>query len=130
MRLLLTIRILKSCRLFGVTQTLFGVVSVVGPVLGGYLVESMKFKGMLMVAAVLYVLATILRVGMAREARRKEANPTPLTFGSLKTNLELMMGLIMAGGLFTWIWVTDGVRDIFLICHLLSCQYICRILPN
>ncbi len=104
----------NRARLFGVTQTLFGVVSVVGPVLGGYLVESMKFKGMLMVAAVLYVLATILRVGMAREASKgKEANPTPLTFGSLKTNLGLMMGLILAGGLFTWILVTDGVRDIF-----------------
>jgi MFS family permease len=104
----------NRARLFGVTQTLFGVVSVVGPVLGGYLVESMKFKGMLMVAAVLYVLATILRVGMAREAGKgKEANPTPLTLSSLKTNLGLMMGLILAGGLFTWIMVTDGVRDIF-----------------
>jgi MFS family permease len=104
----------NRARLFGVTQTLFGVVSVVGPVLGGYLVESMKFKGMLMVAAVLYVLATILRVGMAREARKgREANPTPLTLSSLKSNLGLMMGLILAGGLFTWIMVTDGVRDIF-----------------
>jgi MFS family permease len=104
----------NRARLFGVTQTLFGVVSVVGPVLGGYLVESMKFKGMLMVAAVLYVLATILRVGMAREAGKgREANPTPLTLSSLKSNLGLMMGLILAGGLFTWIMVTDGVRDIF-----------------
>ena len=104
----------NRARLFGVTQTLFGVVSVVGPVLGGYLVESMKFKGMLMVAAVLYVLATILRVGMAREASKgREANPSPLTLSSLKTNLGLMMGLILAGGLFTWIMVTDGVRDIF-----------------
>jgi MFS family permease len=104
----------NRARLFGVTQTLFGVVSVVGPVLGGYLVESMKFKGMLMVAAVLYVLATILRVGMAREAGKgREANPTPLTLSNLKTNLGLMMGLILAGGLFTWIMVTDGVRDIF-----------------
>ena len=104
----------NRARLFGVTQTLFGVVSVIGPVLGGYLVESMKFKGMLMVAAVLYVLATILRVGMAREAGKgREANPTPLTLSSLKSNLGLMMGLILAGGLFTWIMVTDGVRDIF-----------------
>ena len=104
----------NRARLFGVTQTLFGVVSVVGPVLGGYLVELIVLKGMLMVAAVLYVLATILRVGMAREASKgKEANPRPLTFGSLKTNLGLMMGLILAGGLFTWILVTDGVGDIF-----------------
>ena len=84
----------NRARLFGVTQTLFGVVSVVGPVLGGYLVESMKFKGMLMVAAVLYVLATILRVGMAREASKgKEANPTPLTFGNLKNQPGINDGI-------------------------------------
>ena len=44
---------------FGITQTLFGVVSVVGPVLGGYLVEAASFKGMLAVAAALYLAATV-----------------------------------------------------------------------
>ena len=36
-------------KLFGITQTLFGIVSVVGPPVGGFLVEAMGFKGMLMV---------------------------------------------------------------------------------
>jgi MFS family permease len=104
----------NRARLFGITQTLFGIVSVVGPVLGGYLVEAINFKGMLMVAAVLYLAATVIRVSMAREASKGQAaNPTPLTFKSLKTNLGAMMGLILAGGLFTWIMITDGVRDIF-----------------
>ena len=104
----------NRARLFGVTQTLFGVVSVVGPLLGGYLVEAMKFKGMLVVAAVLYLFATAIRVGMAREASRGQAaNSQRLTFVSLKTNLGAMIGLILAGGLFTWIMITDGVRDIF-----------------
>src|SRR3972149_3113674 len=104
----------NRARLFGITQTLFGVVSVVGPLLGGYLVEAMKFKGMLVVAAGLYLFATAIRVGMAREASRKQAaNDQRLTFVSLKTNLGVMIGLILAGGLFTWIMITDGVRDIF-----------------
>jgi MFS family permease len=104
----------NRARLFGITQTLFGVVSVVGPVLGGYLVEATSFKGMLAVAAVLYLAATIIRVGMAREASRSQAvGPAPLTFASLKTNLGAMIGLILAGGLFTWIMITDGIRDIF-----------------
>ena len=30
----------NRARLFGITQTLFGVVSVVGPLLGGFLVEN------------------------------------------------------------------------------------------
>jgi len=100
--------------LFGITQTLFGIVSVVGPVLGGFLVEAMNFKGMLMIAAVLYLSATVIRVSMAREAARAQsANPNHLTFDSLKKNLGAMIGLILAGGLFTWIMITDGVRDIF-----------------
>jgi MFS family permease len=104
----------NRARLFGITQTLFGIVSVIGPVMGGYLVEMVNFKGMLIVAAVLYLIATFIRVGMAREASKgQEASPTRLTFESLKTNLGAMVTLILAGGLFTWIMITDGVRDIF-----------------
>ena len=101
-------------RLFGITQTLFGVVSVIGPLAGGFLVEALDFKGMIAIAAVLYIIATIMRVGMAREASKtKTAVHKPLTLASLKTNLGAMLGLIVAGGLFTWILITDGVRDIF-----------------
>jgi MFS family permease len=104
----------QRARLFGITQTLFGIVSVVGPLLGGYLVEAINFKGMLVIAAIFYVAATILRVGMARRASKDlEANQTRLTLQGLKRNLGAMLSLIIAGGLFTWILITDGVRDIF-----------------
>lgn len=104
----------NRARLFGITQTLFGVVSVAGPLLGGYLVEAIDFKGMLIVAAALYLIATIIRLGMARQASKSQAGKTPpLAFANLKTNLQTIIGLILAGGLFTWIMVTDGVRDIF-----------------
>ncbi len=104
----------NRARLFGITQTLFGVVSVVGPVLGGILVQAYGFKVMLTVAAVFYLIATILRVSMARQAAKgQEANPTRLTASSLKVNLKAILVLILAGGLLTWIMITDGVRDIF-----------------
>src|SRR4030042_562668 len=77
----------NRARLFGITQTLFGVVGVIGPVLGGFLVEEWDFRRMLMVAAGLYLAATIIRVSMAREAAKgKEANPTKLSFASLNSN--------------------------------------------
>jgi MFS family permease len=63
---------------------------------------------------VLYMFATAIRIGMAREASRTQTAPAQrLTFTSLKTNLGVMVGLTLAGGLFTWILITDGVRDIF-----------------
>jgi MFS family permease len=104
----------NRARLFGITQTLFAIVAVVGPVMGGYLVEEINFKGMLIVAAGLYIIATIIRVAMARDAAKSAtANPNPLTIAGLKSNLGVMFALILAGGLLTWIMITDGVRDIF-----------------
>lgn len=104
----------QRARLFGITQTLFGIVSVIGPLLGGYLVEAINFKGMLMVAAIFYIIATVIRVGMARQASKDlESKQTRLSLQSLKMNLGAMLSLILAGGLFTWIMITDGVRDIF-----------------
>jgi MFS family permease len=102
----------NRARVFGVTQAIFMIVSVVGPPLGGWLVGMYGFKGMLLVAAGFYIIATIIRVGMAREAAKGEtAKPKPLTFESLKTNLSSMFGLVFAGGLITWIMITDGIRD-------------------
>jgi MFS family permease len=104
----------NRARLFGITQTLFGVVSVIGPLAGGYLVEAMGFKGMLLVAAVMYIVATIIRVAMARQVSKgAKAATSSLTLASLKSNLGSIIGLILAGGLFTWLLITDGVRDIF-----------------
>ncbi len=104
----------NRAKLFGITQTLFGVVAVIGPPVGGFLVEAMGFKGMLMVAAGLYFIATLIRIGMARDAAKSsEAKPAKLTFSGLKVNLGAIIGLILSGGLFTWIMITDGIRDIF-----------------
>jgi MFS family permease len=50
---------------------------------------------------------------MARgAAQAKEENPQKLSMVRLKHDLGLMMGMIMAGGLITWILLTDGVRDV------------------
>jgi MFS family permease len=97
-----------------VTQALFGIVGVIGPVAGGFLANNYGFRFMLLIAAGLYILATIIRVGMARVAARnaQETHPAKLSFSSLKENLGTMFGLLLAGGVITWILITDGVRDI------------------
>lgn len=113
----------NRARVFGVTQTLFGIVSVLGPPLGGWLVQNFSFKTMLGVSAALYIAATIIRLGMAGPAKERGTGRAaqqdshahtrpPLTFNGLKSNLGAMSGLLLSGGVLTWILLTDGVRDI------------------
>ncbi|MBN1484910.1 MAG: MFS transporter [Chloroflexia bacterium] len=44
--------------------------------------------------------------------RGSEANPQPLSLESLRGNLGAILGMILAGGLLTWMLITDGVRDV------------------
>ena len=104
----------NRARVFGIVQTIFMIVSVIGPPLGGWLVDQYGFKVMLICAGIMYFAATLIRAGMARAARNgREAHPQKLSWGGLKTNLSLMTGLFLAGGVLTWILITDGVRDSF-----------------
>lgn len=103
----------NRARVFGITDTIFMVVAVIGPPLGGELAGRYGFKLMLGVATVIYAVATVVRVGMARSAAKaSEANPTKLSLAGLKMNLGTMLSLLFAGGVVTWVLITDGVRDI------------------
>lgn len=105
----------NRARVFGLTQTLFGVVSVLGPPLGGWLVQNFNFKTMLLVSAALYLIATLMRLAMAYRAAQKDSHAhtrPPLTLDGLKSNLGAMTSLLFSGGVLTWILLTDGVRDI------------------
>lgn len=100
-------------RVFAITDTLFTIVTIVGPPLGGWLADTYGFKLMLMVAGCFYLAAAAIRISMARVAARgAEAHPRPLSVASLKSNLGAMAALLAAGGLLTWIFLTDGVRDV------------------
>jgi MFS family permease len=104
----------NRARVYGITQTIFLIVNVIGPPLGGWLVDQYGFRFMLIVAAIIYSSATILRVFMAKKAasHEKETSEGKLTLASLKGNLGAMFSIIISGGLITWLLVTDGVRDI------------------
>jgi MFS family permease len=103
----------NRARVFGITDTLFMIISVVGPPLGGYLADAYGFRIMLAVAWVFYFFATVIRVSMSRKASRgEEAHPQKLSLVNLRSNLGTMTGLLLSGGVITWILITDGVRDI------------------
>lgn len=103
----------SRARVFGISEMIFMVVAVIGPPLGGWLADTYGFTFMLLCAGVLYTIATVIRVAMARAAAKgREANPQKLTFTGLRTNLGMMIGILLGGGLLMWILVTDGVRDV------------------
>lgn len=100
-------------KVYGLTDTIFQITGVVGPPLGGFLVGRYGFKLMLLVSGVLYSLAAILRIWMATTVRTTtEANPRKLSTASLKTSLKALVAMVAGGGVLTWIFLTDGVRDI------------------
>jgi MFS family permease len=88
------------------------VVTVIGPTLAGFLAYHYNFKLMLMVAFVFYALATAVRIWMATSERFKPARtPEKPTWNGLTTQVKAMFGLLFAGGILTWIWITDAIGD-------------------
>jgi len=99
-------------RVFGVSKGLFSVVAVIGPTLAGVLVYRYGFRFMLGVGALLYAGATALRVWMAAAARfAPPRRPQRATISGLRGELSAIVVLLLGGGILTWIWVTDAIRD-------------------
>ena len=100
-------------KVYGITDTIYQITGVLGPPLGGFLAGAFSFKLMLLVAAILYSLAGVLRIWMATTMRSPDADkPEKLTTASLRTSLTTMASMLVGGGVITWILVTDGVRDV------------------
>lgn len=100
-------------KVFGIVQGLFLIVGVIGAPLGGYLADNFGFRLMFGVAAGLYGLATIIRLLMARKIRLSQTTPSEKpSFAHLKTSLTSIIGLVTAGGIVTWIFISDGVGDV------------------
>lgn len=100
-------------RVYGLTDTIYQITGVVGPPLGGFLAGGYSFKAMLIAAAILYSFAAILRIWMATTMHSPaDRNPQQLTMASLKISLKTMITILLGGGVVTWIFLTDGVRDI------------------
>lgn len=111
----------KRGRVFGIVQSMFLIVGVIGAPLGGILADQVGFRWMFGVAAALYGIATVIRLVVADRIRKKEkasvatAAQAPRekpTLSHLKKSLLALAGLIVSGGIVTWIFLTDGISDI------------------
>jgi MFS family permease len=99
-------------RVSGIAYSLFMVVGVIGPALGGSLTGHLGFRGMLLVAFVLYACAAGLRVWMTRCARFAGTQPAQHpTLQTLQEQVRQMARLWVTGGLLPWIGITFALRD-------------------
>jgi MFS family permease len=100
-------------RVFGIADSTYMVVAVVGGPLAGFLAYNFGFRVLYFVAMLIYFSATAVRLWMVFNPRFASAKPPKqLTLSSLKQQVGGMFALVVGGGLVTWIFVTDGVRDI------------------
>jgi MFS family permease len=100
-------------RVYGITETLYSLVNIIGPLLGGLISDYWGFKAMFAIGAVMYTAAALIRIGMARSATRREETPRAKpTFAGFRKSMAEMTTLLLAGGIITWIFISDGVRDI------------------
>ena len=99
-------------RVFGVTDMIYQICGIVGPVLGGFLVTQFGYKVMFLVAAILYTLAAGLRIWMAATMKSASSHETQdLSWNSFRLSVKTLITMIAGGGVITWIFLTDGIRD-------------------
>ena len=99
-------------RVFGVTSGIYMTVTVIGPALAGLLANRFGFKFMMSVALIFYFAATLVRVWMATSkhfAAKKNAEKP--TLAGFKMQIGAVFTLLFAGGIITWIWITDAIGD-------------------
>ncbi len=99
-------------QVYGITDSIYQITGIVGPPLGGLLAAQYGFKIMFLAAAVFYTSAAGLRIWMATTMTSPKERPAQaLNVGNFKTSLKTMFGMILGGGVITWIFLTDGIRD-------------------
>jgi len=100
-------------KVYGLTDTIYQITGIIGPPLGGFLMGAYSFKMMMMISALLYAAAAGLRIWMATTMTSPEEKRSgELTLSSFKSSLSSMWAMLIGGGVITWIFLTDGVRDV------------------
>jgi MFS family permease len=99
-------------RVYGVAEMIYQICGIVGPPLGGFLADRYGFRLMFLVAGILYTMAAGVRIWMATTmASTQPTKSQDLSWRSFRSSVGTLVTMIAGGGIITWIFVTDGVRD-------------------
>ncbi|HRY72299.1 MAG TPA: MFS transporter [Spirochaetia bacterium] len=102
-------------KVFAVVQSVFMVVGIAGPPLGGLVAERLSYQALAWISAGLYWIATAIRVAMAKMVAAKPGPGGAEAAGGahqgFRAGLKAIWGLVAAGGLFAWLLAVDGTLD-------------------
>lgn len=91
---------------FGLMESLFMICQIIGPLLGGFLAETVSFRVLMFVGTGITLIATLVRIWIAY------GKPLPvreLKFASLKHDLRAATVLLLGGGFIVWLIVIEGI---------------------
>ena len=99
-------------RVYGITDMIYQICGIVGPPLGGFLATQFGYRLMFLVAAILYTVAAGVRIWMATTMTADQPTGSQdLSWDSFRVSVKTLVTMIAGGGLITWIFLTDGIRD-------------------
>ena len=101
-------------QVYAVEQNVGNAVNLIKFPIAGFLVGRYGFRVLFLVAGIFYLLCTIVFAGLERANRPSSKNENePLSWKSIKISMSAMISLVLAGGLFTWMFIIDHFNDIF-----------------
>ena len=100
-------------KVYSVQHNLFNAVSLVRYPLAGWIAARAGFRPMLLAAAVLFLIGTSLLALAERVQHHTGQDVKPGTISSFKVNFGVLLSLVLAGGVFTWLFIIDHLNDIF-----------------
>ena len=99
----------QLARTFGLINGLFTACQIIGPPLGGYLVTVAGYGALLWLGVAVGLVAAALRLWAARGA---EARWRDVQARRLWSSVHALWIGLTAGGLLTWLFLTDTLRDV------------------
>jgi MFS family permease len=93
---------------YGLISGLFLVCAIIGPLLGGFMMDRWGYKTTMWTATAIFYVAAGMRLWMARHSRFEIKR---LQSTQLVRDLRMLVGLLLAGGILTWLFLVDGLTD-------------------
>lgn len=100
-------------RIFGLGETVINVAWIITPPIGGFLALNFGSRWIFIAASLIYSVTAIIFLRLSRsEVANSELPGERPSLASLRRSFGELIPLMFAGGLFTWILITDGIKDI------------------